>query len=124
MTSTTEGGAYVRIVNRSRRRLNMCIESAIFVYMRTNIEIDDKLMKDALEASKAKTKKEAVEIALRELVASRRRRSMLDLRGTIDWQSDLNEMRETRRPTRSYTHRSASIFCAARHLRRFADSAS
>ena len=33
--------------------------------MRTNIEIDDKLMKDALRATGAKTKKEAVELGLR-----------------------------------------------------------
>ena len=36
--------------------------------MRTNIEIDDKLMKDALRATGAKTKKEAVELGLRTLL--------------------------------------------------------
>ena len=35
--------------------------------MRTNIDIDDKLLKDALRATGAKTKKEAVELGLRTL---------------------------------------------------------
>ncbi|NBC30472.1 MAG: type II toxin-antitoxin system VapB family antitoxin [Spirochaetes bacterium] len=64
--------------------------------MRTNIEIDDELMKQALEESHARTKKEAVDMALRELIASRRRRKALELEGQIDWQGDLDEMRELR----------------------------
>lgn len=36
--------------------------------MRTNIEIDDRLMRDALRASGAKTKREAVELGLRTLL--------------------------------------------------------
>ena len=64
--------------------------------MRTNIEIDDDLMKQALAESHARTKKEAVDMALRELIASRRRRRALDLEGKIDWQGDLDQMRELR----------------------------
>lgn len=64
--------------------------------MRTNIEIDDDLMEQALKETHARTKKEAVDMALRELIASRRRRRALDLEGKIDWQGDLNEMRELR----------------------------
>jgi Arc/MetJ family transcription regulator len=64
--------------------------------MRTNIEIDDELMKQALAESHARTKKEAVDMALRELIASRRRRKALELEGKIDWQGDLDQMRELR----------------------------
>jgi Arc/MetJ family transcription regulator len=61
--------------------------------MRTNIEIDDTLMADAMEASGAKTKREAVEEGLRALVRFERRKGILKLRGNINWVGDLDEMR-------------------------------
>lgn len=64
--------------------------------MRTNIEIDDKLMKDALRATGAKTKKEAVELGLRTLVELREQEKARGLRGKIAWEGDLNAMRTDR----------------------------
>lgn len=61
--------------------------------VRTNIEIDDKLMKDALRATGAKTKKEAVELGLRTLVELRAQEKARELRGKITWEGDLNAMR-------------------------------
>ena len=61
--------------------------------MRTNIEIDDKLMKDALRATGAKTKREAVEIGLRTLVQLRAQEKARELKGKITWDGDLNSMR-------------------------------
>ena len=61
--------------------------------MRTNIEIDDKLMKDTLEATGLKTKREAVELALQTLLNMERQKDFRKLRGQIDWQGDLEEMR-------------------------------
>ena len=61
--------------------------------MRTNIEIDDKLMKDALRATGAKTKREAVELGLKTLVDLRRQEQARQLRGKIAWEGDLEEMR-------------------------------
>ena len=61
--------------------------------MRTNIEIDDKLMKDALRATGAKTKKEAVELGLRTLLDLRVQEKARELRGKITWEGDLNAMR-------------------------------
>lgn len=61
--------------------------------MRTNIEIDDKLMADALRATGAKTKKEAVELGLRTLLDLRAQEKALELRGKITWEGDLNAMR-------------------------------
>ena len=61
--------------------------------MRTNIEIDDKLMKDALRATGAKTKKEAVELGLRTLLDLRAQEKARELRGNITWDGDLNAMR-------------------------------
>ncbi|HEX6704724.1 MAG TPA: type II toxin-antitoxin system VapB family antitoxin [Albitalea sp.] len=61
--------------------------------MRTNIEIDDRLMKDALRATGAKTKKEAVELGLRTLVQLRAQEKARQLRGKIAWEGDLDAMR-------------------------------
>ena len=61
--------------------------------MRTNIEIDDKLMKEALKVSGIKTKKEAVERALRLLVRMEGQKGIRSLKGKIDWQGDLDEWR-------------------------------
>jgi Arc/MetJ family transcription regulator len=49
--------------------------------MRTNIVLDDQLVEEALKYSNAKTKRELVDIALREFVATHGRRDLLDLYG-------------------------------------------
>ena len=64
--------------------------------MRTNIEIDDQLMKDALRATGAKTKKEAVELGLRTLLDLSAQEEARRLRGKIAWEGDLNAMRTDR----------------------------
>jgi len=61
--------------------------------MRTNIVIDDKLMKDALRTTGAKTKREAVELGLRTLVQLGRQQQVRQLRGKITWEGDLEAMR-------------------------------
>lgn len=61
--------------------------------MRTNIVIDDTLMKDALKASGLRTKKEAVEQGLRLLVLRSRQQEIRKLRGRVRWEGDLDEMR-------------------------------
>jgi Arc/MetJ family transcription regulator len=64
--------------------------------MRTNIVIDDKLMRDALRATGLKTKREAVEQGLRTLLRLSRQSEIRRLRGKLNWQGDLNEMRSDR----------------------------
>lgn len=61
--------------------------------MRTNIEIDDKLMADALKATGAKTKKEAVELGLKTLLQMSRQAHVRRLRGKVQWQGDLEAIR-------------------------------
>jgi Arc/MetJ family transcription regulator len=61
--------------------------------MRTNIVIDDTLMADALKASGVRTKREAVELGLRTLVRIRRQEGIRRLRGKLNWEGDLDEMR-------------------------------
>jgi Arc/MetJ family transcription regulator len=51
--------------------------------MRTNIVLDDDLVAEAMKHSSAKTKKDLVHEALRELIRLRRRKSLMDLRGKI-----------------------------------------
>ncbi len=66
--------------------------------MRTNIEIDDELMAEAMRVAGTTTKKATVEEALRELIRRHRVRSLLDLFGTVGWEGDLDEMRRSRYP--------------------------
>jgi Arc/MetJ family transcription regulator len=61
--------------------------------MRTNIEIDDRLMKEAMRSSGRRTKRATVEAALRLLVQVRRQAGIRRLRGKIQWEGDLNESR-------------------------------
>jgi Arc/MetJ family transcription regulator len=61
--------------------------------MRTNIEINDKLMKDVLKATGAKTKKEAVELGLKALIQLKKQENIKNFRGALKWSGDLDEMR-------------------------------
>lgn len=61
--------------------------------MRTNIEIDDQLMKKAMKLSKAKTKKEAVERALKALILLEEQKKILNVMGNVTWEGNLAQMR-------------------------------
>lgn len=61
--------------------------------MRTNIVIDDKLMKEVLKATGLKTKREAVELGLRTLLRLRWQSRIRRFRGRLAWQGDLEAMR-------------------------------
>ena len=64
--------------------------------MRTNIEINDKLMAEALKAGGFKTKRAAVEEALRLLVQTRAQGRVRRLRGKLLWEGSLDKMRRDR----------------------------
>ena len=61
--------------------------------MRTNIVIDDKLMRDTLRATGLKTKREVVEEALRTLLRLKKQAEIRRFRGKLVWEGDLNAMR-------------------------------
>jgi Arc/MetJ family transcription regulator len=61
--------------------------------MRTNIVIDDELMRRALELSGLKTKKEVVETGLRLLVRIKQQERIRRARGKLKWEGSLDEMR-------------------------------
>ena len=67
-----------------------------YTFMRTNIVIDDELMRDALRATGLKTKRDAVEQGLRMLVRLSRQAEIRRLRGKVEWQGDLDAMRHDR----------------------------
>ena len=66
--------------------------------MRTNIVLDDALVSEAFVLTGAHTKKELVNLALRELIAQRKKKDLLDLAGRIEFADgfDLDTLRNTR----------------------------
>lgn len=61
--------------------------------MRTNIVIDDQLMRDAMQACGARTKRDAVEQGLRTLVKLKQQEGIRAFRGRLAWEGDLAGMR-------------------------------
>lgn len=55
--------------------------------MATNLALDPELLDRAFEVSGERTKKAAVTMALREFIARREQRELIDLLGTIEWDS-------------------------------------
>lgn len=51
--------------------------------MRTNIVMDDALVEEAFRYADVRTKRELVDLALREFVENRRRRDVRELRGRV-----------------------------------------
>ena len=64
--------------------------------LRTNIEIDKKLVNEAMKLTHKKTKKELVNYALKELVSKIKRKKLLELEGKVKWKGSLNDMRKSR----------------------------
>jgi len=64
--------------------------------VRTNIVIDDKLMRDALRVTGLRTKREVVEEGLRTLLRLNRQAEIRKFRGKLDWHGDLEAMRRDR----------------------------
>ena len=66
------------------------------IIMRTNIEIDDRLMREAMRASGGKTKRAVVDAALRLLVQTKAQANIRRMRGRIAWDGDLDASRRDR----------------------------
>ena len=65
--------------------------------MATNLSIDPKLLDRALEISGENTKKAAVTIALKEFIARREQKQLLELFGKLDWDADYDYKAERTR---------------------------
>ena len=64
--------------------------------MRTNIEIDDELIQQALRVSGLKTKRAVVEAGLRMLLRLKSQEDILGLVGKVHWEGNLDESRQGR----------------------------
>lgn len=64
--------------------------------MRTNIDIDDELMREAMRASGVGTKRAAVEEGLRLLIEIKGQGAIRRLRGNVKWSGDLDLSRRGR----------------------------
>ncbi len=64
--------------------------------MRTNIEIDDNLMREAMRASGDATKRAAIERGLRLVIETGRQQGIRRVRGKVAWTSDLSASRKSR----------------------------
>ena len=64
--------------------------------MRTNVVIDDELMAEALETTGMKTKRAVLEEGLRTLVRLKKQEGVRALRGKLQWEGDLDVLREGR----------------------------
>ncbi len=64
--------------------------------MRTNIELDDELMSEAMKATGSKTKRATVESALRLAIRLKAQEGIRDLRGKIQWDGDLDDSRTSK----------------------------
>jgi len=66
--------------------------------MRTNIVIDDQLLEEAFTVSKARTKKDLIHEALKELIRLKKRKDLTELAGSIDFFEgyDHKKLRELR----------------------------
>lgn len=65
--------------------------------MPTNLQLDDALVAEAKRLGHHKTKRAAVDSALKEYVERRRRRRVLSLFGKLEWEPKYNYKSERRR---------------------------
>lgn len=64
--------------------------------MRTTLNIDETALEEAMEAYEGRTKTEVVNEALRALARAKRRKRLLDLRGKVAWEGEIDKLRKRR----------------------------
>lgn len=60
----------------------------------TNIDLDEKVLAEAMRLTRARTKREVVHLGLRELIRLAKLRKVREHKGKFHWHGDLKEMRE------------------------------
>ena len=63
---------------------------------RTNVVLDERLVKDCIQATGIKTQKALIDHALRELLRHEKQIKILELKGRINWNGDLDDWRQGR----------------------------
>ena len=64
--------------------------------MRTHVEVDDELLGQVIRLGQFPTKRAAINAALLEFSKTLKRRQLLALRGELEWQGDLDQLRRSR----------------------------
>ena len=77
--------------------MTVCDRVCKILHMATNLSIDPKLLDRALEVSGENTKKAAVTLALKEFIARREQKRLLELFGSLDWDADYDYKAERTR---------------------------
>ena len=62
--------------------------------MRTTLNIDDEALASAMTCAKGHTKTEVINQALRQFARTKRRKKLLDLRGKVRWEGDIDALRK------------------------------
>ena len=62
--------------------------------MRTTLNIDDDALQAATKLAGGRTKTEVINEALRRFVRAKRRLELLDLRGKVEWEGDVDSLRK------------------------------
>jgi Arc/MetJ family transcription regulator len=62
--------------------------------MRTTLNLDDRAMNEAMAHAQGQTKTEVVNEALRHFARGKRRKRLLDLRGQVTWEGDVDQLRK------------------------------
>lgn len=65
--------------------------------MATNLDIDDKLLQEAFKLGQFRTKRETVNEALREFIDKRARLKVLELFGTVEYDTDYDYKKQRQR---------------------------
>jgi Arc/MetJ family transcription regulator len=63
---------------------------------RTNIKLEERLTKEGIGVFQCRSKRPLVHLALSELLKGAKRREILQLRGQVKWEADLEELRRGR----------------------------
>ena len=63
---------------------------------RTNVVLDDELVEECQKLTGIRTRRALIDYALHELLRHRRQRRLLELRGSVEWEGDLDAWRATR----------------------------
>ena len=62
--------------------------------MRTTLDLDDEALAEAMAQSGGLTKTELVNEALRQYARGKRQKQLLDLRGRVEWQGNMDQLRQ------------------------------
>lgn len=74
----------------------MCITGGHLIMRRTNVVLDNELVEQCRQETGIQTVRALIEHALRELLRHERQKKVLELKGNIGWEGDLDEWRRTR----------------------------